>query len=190
MDCLQYLKGTVDLGPTYYTESGPIIVSECDAAHAVYEGGNDHIGIRHCVGDRNNAPFSVTSRKQQTCVTLCPSGGELIALTETCKEIIVFRNFAEDIGFPQPGPTTLYSDCDPAITMATSKELTKNSKIYTAKEGFVRQCVARGLVTLTHIAGQGNPTDLLAKPTIGADFILKRNALLNVKANPDFAKYT
>ena len=47
VEILQYLKGTPDLGPTFYTEAGPTIVSECDAAHAVYAEGNDHFGATH-----------------------------------------------------------------------------------------------------------------------------------------------
>ena len=141
------------------------------------------------VGDRNNAPFAVSSKKQDTCVTPAPAGGEFGALSMSCMEIIVYRNFADDIGFRQKFATELYTDCDPAITMANSPNLTKNSKFYCAKVGFVRECVDRGIVQLIHTPGAGNPTDLLAKPTTGADFKNKRNALLNVKSNPNFTKY-
>ena len=104
-------------------------------------------------------------------------------------DIIVYRNFAEDIGFRQTHATELYTDCDPAITMANSHHLTKNSKHYCAKVGFIRECIFRGIVQLVHTPGAGNPTDLLAKPTTGADYKTKRNQLLNVRANPNFTKY-
>jgi hypothetical protein len=160
MDVLQYLKGTPDIGPTFYTTAGPIYIAECDAAHAVYEEGNDHLGGRHMVGDRNNAPFDVDSCKQRTCVTTSPAGGEFVCLSNICIKIIVNRNFAAEIEFTQLEPTPLYTDCEPAIIMAMAKDLTKNSKIYTAKEAFIRQCIDRKLVKLFHIPGAGNPTDL------------------------------
>ena len=185
MDVLQYLKGTPDLGPTYFTTNGPIYLAECDAAHAVYEGGEDHFGSRYMVGDRYNAPFDTDSRRQLTCISTSPAGGEFLVLSETCQKIIIYRNFAAECFFPQRQPTNLYTDCDPAITMATSVELNPKTKIYTAKEGFIRQCVDRGIVKLHHIEGKGNPTDLLAKPTTGTDFKNKRN----IKANPEFSRY-
>ena len=94
------------------------------------------------VGDRDNAPFSVTSRAQKTCIVHFPTGGELMALGETCKEICVNRNFAEDIGFPQNNPTKLSTECNSVITMGNAPELTKQHKPYAAKVGFIRQCIA------------------------------------------------
>ena len=136
-----------------------------------------------------HAPFDFDSRRQTTCISPSPAGGEFLVLSETCQKVIIYRNFSAECGFKQRQPTDLYTDCDPAITMATSIELAPKTKIFTAKEGFIHQCVTRDIVKLHHIEGKGNPTDQLAKPTIGSDFKLKRNILLNVTANPLFVKY-
>jgi hypothetical protein len=189
MEILQYLKGTPDLGCTYFTTGGPIILGGCDSAHAVHENGESHFATNFHVGSMDNAPFAFDSKMQKTCITTAAAGGEFVVCSEACKSIIVFRNFSSDIGFRPTGPTPLHTDCDPAIKMANAFYLTKNAKSMSAKGGFIRECVARSIVELIHVPGEGNPTDLLAKPTTGADFKSKRNILMNIKSNPNYSKY-
>jgi hypothetical protein len=51
---LAYLKGAADLGPTWYTEDGPILIASCDAAFAVHpDSGGSQLSISFRIGRDN-----------------------------------------------------------------------------------------------------------------------------------------
>jgi hypothetical protein len=47
----------------------------------------------------------------------------------------------------------------------------------------------RNVRAALHVLSKGFATDLNAKPSGPRDFLAKRAVLLNIKANPTFAKY-
>jgi hypothetical protein len=53
----------------------------------------------------------------------------------------------------------------------------------------VRAALRDGILSPVHVLSKGFATDLNAKPSGPRDFLAKRAVLLNIKANPTFAKY-
>ena len=62
---LAYFSGCQDLGPTWFTTEGSILVASCDAAFAVHPttGGNQ-LFISFCIGS-DNAPFHMSSPRSR-----------------------------------------------------------------------------------------------------------------------------
>jgi len=65
----------------------------------------------------------------------------------------------------------------------------KNSKNLLVQDLNVRQSYANKILAPVHVLSKGFATDLNAKPCGPTDFKAKRAVLLNIKANPAFAKY-
>ena len=70
-----------------------------------------------------------------------------------------------------------------------SPQFPKNSKNLIVQDRNVRTAYRDKILTPVHVLSKGFATDLNAKPCGPTDFKAKRAVLLNIKANPDFAKY-
>ncbi len=86
-------------------------------------------------------------------------------------------------------PTPLETDCAPAFSILTAPHFPKNSKTLLVQDRSVREAYHDKILTPVHVLSQGFATDLNAKPSGPTDFKAKRAVLLNIAANPDFAKY-
>ena len=87
-----------------------------------------------------------------------------------------------------------FSPCATFNLKATSENSTapsfpKNSKNLLLQDRNVREAYRDQTPTPVHVLSKGFATDLNAKPSEPTDFLAKRAVLLNIKANPDFAKY-
>ena len=68
---LAYLKATPELGPTFYTTDGPLLIASCDAAFAVHpDTGGSQLFISFRIG-QHSAPFHVISQVQHSGIRLC-----------------------------------------------------------------------------------------------------------------------
>ena len=70
-----------------------------------------------------------------------------------------------------------------------SPQFPKNSKNLLVQDRNVRAAYRDKILTPVHVISKGFATDLNAKLCGPTDFKAKRAVLLNIKANPDFAKY-
>jgi hypothetical protein len=69
-----------------------------------------------------------------------------------------------------------------------SPQFPKNSKNLLVQDRNVRAAYRDKILIPVHVISKGFATDLNAKPCGPTDFKAKRAVLLNIKANPDFAK--
>jgi hypothetical protein len=78
---LAYFSGCQDLGPTWHTTEGPILVASCDAAFAMHlTTGGSQFSISYRIGS-DNAPFHVISKIQTTEISLNPTHSEYNAFS-------------------------------------------------------------------------------------------------------------
>jgi hypothetical protein len=186
---LAYLKATPDLGPTFFTTEGAVLVAHCDAAFAVHEDtGGSHFSIALSIG-RTSAPYHVISRAQKTKISLNPHHSEFGCASICTEEVKFARTFCEWILLPQDGPTEIFTDSAPSIATANAPSFPRHSKNLLVENRNVREAVLTGIIRPVHILSKGFMADINAKPTGTADFIAKRALLLNVAAHPPFAKY-
>jgi len=171
---LSYLKGTPDLGPTWLAKEEPVLVASCDAAFAVHP---------------LTAPFYVISKIQTSKISINPTHSEYNAFSIATEHIKFYRTYLAWLGYPQKDPTPLETDCAPTFSILTAPHLPKNSKNLLVQDRSVREAYRDKILTPVHVFSQGFATDLNAKPSGPTDFKAKRAVLLNIGANPDFAKY-
>jgi hypothetical protein len=186
---LSYLKGTPDLGPTWLTKEGPVLVASCDAAFAVHPlTGGSQLSVSFRIGT-DNAPFHVISKIQTTKISINPTHSEYNAFSIATEHNKFYRTYLAWLGYPQNDPTPLETDCAPAFSILTAPHFPKNSKNLLVQDRSVREAYRDKILTPVHVLSQGFATDLNAKPSGPTDFKAKRAVLLNIAANPAFAKY-
>ena len=186
---LAYLKGTPDLGPTWFTNEGPILIASCDAAFAVHPlTGGSQLSVSFRIGS-DNAPFHVISKIQTTKISLNPTHSEYNAFSIATENIKFYRTYLAWLGYPQKDPTPLETDCAPAFSILLAPDFPKNSKNLLVQDRSVREAYRDKILTPVHVLSKGFATDLNAKPSGPTDFKAKRATLLNIAANPAFAKY-
>jgi hypothetical protein len=167
----------------YFSKEGPILVASCDAAFAVHPTtGGSQLSISFRIGS-DNAPFHVISK-----ISINPTHSEYNAFSIATEHIKFYRRYLAWLGYPQLEPTPLENDCAPAFSILTAPHFPKNSKNLLVQDRNVREAYRDQILRPVHVLSQGFATDLNAKPCRPTDFLAKRAVLLNIKANPDFAK--
>jgi hypothetical protein len=186
---LAYFKGCPELGPTWFTTQGPVLIASCDAAFAVHPAtGGSQLSISFRIGS-DNAPFHVISKIQRTKISINPTHSEYNAFSIATEHIKFYRRYLAWLGYPQTEPTPLENDCAPAFSILLAPHFPKNSKNLLVQDRNVREAYRDKILTPVHVLSKGFATDLNAKPSGPTDFLAKRAVLLNIAANPAFAKY-
>jgi hypothetical protein len=112
---LRYLKGTRHIGLTFtpsntgQREAVIRLFSWTDAAYAVHVDSRSHLGTCMSIGKHNTAKFQQTSAKAKRN-HLSSTEAEVDAGVSAACNIIWARALLAELGFPQYGPMTLYSD--------------------------------------------------------------------------------
>jgi hypothetical protein len=66
---LAYLKGTLDLGPTFYTTGAAILHAKCDAVFCVHpKTGGSQFSVSFSIGE-TSAPFHTISQVQSSKIS-------------------------------------------------------------------------------------------------------------------------
>jgi len=186
---LAYLKGAADLGPTFYTTDGPVLIASTDAAFAVHPANaGSQLSISFRIG-QTNAPFHVISHIQKTKITINPTHSEYNAFHHAVEHVKFYRTYLNWLGYPQADPTPLETDCAPAMSIMDAPDFPKNSKNLLVQDRNVRAAYHDHIITPVHVQSAGFATDVNAKPSGPTDFTSKRANLLNIAANPAFAHY-
>jgi hypothetical protein len=181
---LRYLKGCPNLGPTYSTDplaftSGVTIFAAADSSHACHPDGHSHSAYTIQIGTVN-APFVVHSSAETSGIALSPCEAEYLALGRCAKDVIFFRQFAADIGFPQHQPTTILEDNQPAINLTTANQITRKSRHIALKSHYVRWLFKTNQIAPRHISTHDMIADGLTKTLSPSKFLWFRSQLLNI----------
>jgi len=94
------------------------------------------------------------------------------------------------IGFPQESFTEIWTDCAPAIRMATAPFFQdRNSKNALIQDRNVREAMEDEIVDFVHVLSKDFDADLNAKPSLAPELICKRSTLLNIRDAPHLHKH-
>ena len=140
-----WFKGTPCLGPTFSTNpsdypNGVEVHSSSDCAHNVHSTtGQSHSAHTLTVGavGANTAPFLSYSAKEKG-VSLSPTEGEYVALSRTAKDILHFRQFASDLGYPQTQPSIMLTDNTSSIKLTKAPLVPSKSRHIDLKHHHIR----------------------------------------------------
>ena len=101
--------------------------------------------------------------KMQKSVTLSSAEAEYFGATLAAKEVIWLRELLTDLGLLVPGPTIMWCDSKSAVEMAFDPVAFKKTKHILRAAQFLRDQVARDVVTLRHARGAIMIADILTK---------------------------
>ena len=102
--------------------------------------------------------------KMQRSVSLSSAEAEYFGAMLTAKDLIFIRELLTDLGIVHDGPSIVYSDSKSAVDMAFDPVAFKKTKHILRASAFLRDLVAKQVVTLKHINGHNMVADILTKP--------------------------
>ena len=172
LDVLYYLGRHANIGLHYEADSNDMeIWSDSDWAIKHSTTGYD---VRW-----QRASISFGSKKQN-CVATASCHAEIIAASEAAKEAPYHRGFAEEIGLPQSGPTTMRVDNQAAIDLAYNPEHHNRTKHIDRRHFYVRECVEEHITHVQYVKSADNLADIFTKPLPPKTFFRLRNTIMNV----------
>ena len=141
---LRYIKSCPDIGPTFSADptnypNGVEIHSASDCAHNVHPDGQSHGAYQITIGKpgATTSPFCTYSAKEKG-VSLHPHEGEYVILSRTAKQLIHWRQFAEDLGFPQKNPSVMLTDNSTSINLTKAPLIPAKSRHIALKHHHIR----------------------------------------------------
>ena len=180
---LRYLSGTAKLGPTYFTNQGPVLACYVDCSYGVHADGRSHGGFSLHIGN-DNAPFFVNSKRQSECVAVGSMESEYVTLSSAARKVLEFRYLLEDLEFPQKQPTIVYEDNMSAINLACAPAIPRKSRHIHIRHHFIRDCVAKHLIKIQHLPTDQMLADFLTKPFGPKKHIQFRDIYFNTRSIP------
>lgn len=115
--------------------------------------------------------------KMQKSVSLSSAEAEYFGAMLAAREVIFVRELLIDLGIELNGASTIYCDSKSAVDMAFDPVAFKNTKHVMRAAEFLRDLVAREVVTLKHVAGRVMIADILTKAQARAVFVELLNLL-------------
>ena len=109
--------------------------------------------------------------KMQRSVTLSSAEAEFFGAMLAAKEMMFVRELLIDLGITLDGPSMLYCDSKSAVEMAFDPVAFKKTKHILRAAEFLRDLVAREVITLRHVPGSTMVADLLTKATSRQIFV-------------------
>ena len=139
-----------------------------DASHISHGDSKSQLGFALFL---NLSSGTVCARSaRDTTVSLSSTDAEIKAVKLALREIIWFRGFLAELGFPQNEPTVLMTDNTAAIALATEYQLTRRSAHLTVTLNFIHEHVQTGTIALRYINTDNNVADVLTKPLAADKF--------------------
>jgi hypothetical protein len=165
---LRYLRGHADTVLTYTKsttaqEAQVKIVGYCDASW-----GNDLATARSISGYVfyiGTGPVSWSSRLQHT-TALSSTEAEYVSASAAAQEATWLRMFVEELGFPQPEPTTMFVDNQAAIQIANNPVFHARTKHINIKFHHIRDLIEQRTIHLEWCPTADMVADIYTKPLL------------------------
>lgn len=170
---LKYLKKTLDKGLTYKKNSANIIESFSDADWAGDK--QDRKSVSGMAIYHGTNLVSWASKKQQA-VALSSAEAEYSAAALCTAELLYVKGLNEE--FSGKCSAVLFCDSTSAIKMINNYENTKRSKHIDIKVHFVKDIVAKKLISVSYVDTKENVADILTKALCSVKFNYLREKLL------------
>lgn len=182
---LRYLKGCPDLGPTFSTNpaaypTGVTITAAADSSHACHANGRSHSAYLIQIGSQT-APFVTHSAPEASAIALSPCEAEYLALGRCAQQVLYFRQFAADIGFPQNNPTVILEDNKPAINLTVAPQITRKSRHIALKEHYIRWLYKTKQIIPSFVGTNDMIADGLTKSLAPSKFLWFRKHLFDTQ---------
>ena len=165
---LRYLKGTKSIGLRYVKGLDNFTLhGYCDSDYAGCP--DTRLSTGGFVFKFSDCAVSWSSRRQ-TSVAQSTSEAEYVSAGAAALEATWLRDFAQELGHPQDGPTTLFSDSTSAIAMSKNPVHRERTKHIAVKTHYVRDQVSLGNLRLIYVHTSVQAADTLTKSLGGTAF--------------------
>ncbi|EGD82185.1 hypothetical protein PTSG_11936 [Salpingoeca rosetta] len=175
---MKYLRGTSGLGITYSATSAPTLQLRgfSDASHLTdTTTSRGHAGhLFTLVG----GPISWSSRRL-SLATASTAETEYVSIARASHSAVYLRQFLNELGYTLP-PTTIVTDNQPAIAIATNRVTKLRTKHIRLRFHIVRELVEDNVIELTYEPGRTLLADMLTKPLPRPALVLCRDQVLAV----------
>jgi hypothetical protein len=158
---LRYVKGTMESELVLGGRQSFVPLGYCDASYTV--DGDSRSQYGYCLHMNSDAGANIVKSKTSTVIPHSPCEAEVKAMDELAKEILWLRVLLEEVGHPQAGPTTVYTDSTSGIDQLSAHKNSAKARHYCRDLNFLRTLIDDGVIRLEHIAGDENHSDLLTK---------------------------
>lgn len=170
---IAYLRRNRDIGLTYVARELSDLEAYSDASWEVKNSTSGWVIMWQ------GAAISWGSSKQ-SCVALSSCEAEIVALSESCKDVVYLRKVIQDItSCAHAVPTPLYTDNQGARDLSYNPEHHKRTKHVERRHFFVRDMVEKMELTVPFVAGEHNLADFLTKPLSAKRFANLRRLVMN-----------
>ena len=164
---VRYLKGTRLLTLTLGGNPELDLVGFSDSSYAdCPDTARSTMGYCFSVG---GAVFTWSSRRQKT-VSNSSCEAKYIALSEASREALWLRQFLREVHLLKPAPTVILCDNNGAKALSSDPTHHSRSKHIDVRHHFVRERVDDGSLTIWHVPGYDNVTDIFTKALPHPDF--------------------
>ena len=118
--------------------------------------------------------------KKQPLQALSSCEAETIAAVECLKSLIALRYLFIELGYQQPGSSTIKVDNMALALNSNSEAQSSRSKYYQMRTEILRAMTQKGLTKLVKCHTSQNVSDFLTKPLDVANFIRLRDILMGL----------
>ena len=169
---LYYLARHADIGLHYEADPSAIIAySDSD------------LGTKHSTTGWDirwqKATISFGSKKQVSVAT-SSCHAEIVAASEAAKEAKFYRDFATELGFPQPQPTPLLVDNTATIDLAYNPEFHNRTKHIDRRHFYIRELVEQHNISVRYVHTSENLADFFTKALPPKHFFKLRDKIMNI----------
>jgi hypothetical protein len=106
-----------------------------------------------------------------------------MAGSEAAKEAVYLRRYEEELGYPNPLPTSLAMDNQAGIALSYNPELHAKTKHIARRHFFIRELVEEQRISVPFVKTIDNWADFFTKALRPKHFTAMRNAIMNISAN-------
>ena len=170
---LYYLSRHADIG--LYYESDPSAICAYSDSDLGTQKSTTGWDIRW-----QKATISFGSKKQPTIAT-SSCHAELIAASEAAKETKFYREFTNELGFPNNEATTLYVDNTATVNLAYNPEYHSRTKHIDRRHFYVRELVEEHIINVKYVNSADNLADFFTKPLPPKTFFKLRDKIMNIQ---------
>jgi hypothetical protein len=117
--------------------------------------------------------------KRQSVVALSSAEAEFVAASSLVQEVIYIRRLLDNLGFPQPEPTTILEDNRTCIAWSEgSVGGSDRAKHIDLRQHFVHDAVKAKILKLEVVRSADNVADIFTKPLPKTPFLVLRKRLM------------
>ena len=120
--------------------------------------------------------------KKQPATSLSSTEAEIYAAAAAAAEALWLRGLLAELGYPQGGPTALWTDNTGAAAVATDAASVGRSRHIARRANFLLDAHDSGALQPRHLAGENTCADALTKPLDRKRFVRLREYLMNTRA--------